>query len=195
MCCGIPGDDRESHTHTEREAAGSARCVCLSHPSASAHTPLSCTSPYKETPWVSTISVYMLRIWAQNTHKWGDKKKDEQLRTESHTSAWMMITQFKDIKIIKTGCSHPKQTEKWQNTHLFELLRQSHLHAGDKTFITVFDSETESRVTAEKAEIGSSHFLLTVQIFTGRQSLSAYLLANTRALHLKASQTYKLIHK
>lgn len=47
---GIPGDDTESHTHIECEAAGSAGSVCLSHPSASAHTPLSCTSPYKETP-------------------------------------------------------------------------------------------------------------------------------------------------
>lgn len=47
---GIPGDGRESHTHIECEAAGSAGSVCLSHPSASAHTPLSCTSPYKETP-------------------------------------------------------------------------------------------------------------------------------------------------
>lgn len=42
------------------------------------------------------------------------KKKDEQLQTESHTSAWMMTTQFKDKKIIKTGCSQPdpNQTEK-----------------------------------------------------------------------------------
>lgn len=47
---GIPGDDREPHTHIENEAAGSAGSVCLSHPSASAHTPLSCISPYKETP-------------------------------------------------------------------------------------------------------------------------------------------------
>ena len=47
---GIPGDGRESHTHTEFEAAGSAGSVYLSHPSASAHTPLSCTTPYKETP-------------------------------------------------------------------------------------------------------------------------------------------------
>lgn len=47
---GIPGDDRKSQTCIEWEAAGSAGCVRLSHPSASAHTPLSCTTPYKETP-------------------------------------------------------------------------------------------------------------------------------------------------
>lgn len=47
---GIPGDDRESHTYIECDAPGSAGSVCLSHPRASAHTPLSCTPPYKETP-------------------------------------------------------------------------------------------------------------------------------------------------
>lgn len=177
VCCGIPGDDRESHTHTE--AAGSARCVCLSHPSASAHTPLSCTSPYKETPLISTVSVHKLCVRAQDTHA-----HDKNIYThESRTSARTMTTQFKHRR-------HRHRPEKWRNIWLEELQTRVGVSANPQT--TFSGEETERRITAVKAQIGSCHFfLLTVQIFTRGQRWSAYLWANTEPCILRLAKHSK----
>lgn len=106
-----------------------------------------------------------------------------------------MTTQFTAQMIIKTGCSRPNQTDEWQNTRLYERPRHTcftRARLAQDSHHPVRAGYRIKTVTAEKADIGSSHFLLTVQIVTGRQSLSAYLLANTRALHLKASKTYHI---
>lgn len=84
---GIPGDGRESGTCMGWEAAGGAGSVCLSHPSASAHSPLSCTTPYKETPGSARFNAAHSRTQRHNMN--------------THAAALAMINSFVKKMLIQ----------------------------------------------------------------------------------------------